>query len=425
MNKKFVLVFMTLLIMAAGSIYAGGGRQEAAGTRTTIDYYTWNMRPGFYPESVIATFGKKYPDIKVNFDGGITAVDLYLNTQKVKLLSGDGIDITSIRPETLRDYVQAGYLERIKDDEPFLQNYMPAMLDAVRVDGELYSLPKSVNIIGVYYNKDMFKRLGISAPTNWNEYIAVLDTIKAAGITPMMSGAKDGWPVEFDVYPIIHDVLVKDPEIFTKIANGRAKYTDPQWVNAFNRIRDFYTKGYIRNETLSMNYDQANALFLQEKTALLIQGEWDMPNFAGEDSEGNTIEASFEIGVFPIPHNMPGEPQVAPISIGASEAVVAKSKNKDAAKKFLAHLATLEAAALLGTDLNFFSAVKGSAVDFHPLAKLWVPIKDMERNVDFFYSLQNPAVNAEMLKQLQLMFLGQAAPEQALREMQAVQDSLR
>ena len=429
MKRKIVLLFALFLFVfgAAGILSAGGGQQGGAGSggRTAIDFYTWRVQAGKYPDSLIAAFEKKNPDIKVNYDGGITAVDLYLNTQKIKLLSGDGIDITSIRPETLRDYVKAGYLERINDNEPFLKNYSAAMLDGVRVDGGLYSTPEGVNIIGVYYNKNMFRRLGISEPANWNEYVAALDKIKASGITPMMNGGKDGWPIEFDVFPLIHDVLAKDPQIFTKIENGQAKYTDPVWVNAFNRIRDFYSKEYIRAETLSMSYDQANTLFLEEKTALMTQGEWNMNSFDGTDSDGNVIKAPFEVGVFTLPHNMPGEPQVASVSIGASQGIVSKSRHKDAVKKLLEFMATQEAGTMLANDLNAFAAVTGVSADFHPLAKLWVPVKDMPRNVNFFYSVQAPAVNAEMLKQLQLMFLGQATPQQALREMQAVQDSLR
>jgi raffinose/stachyose/melibiose transport system substrate-binding protein len=428
MNRKqvsFLIVFF-LIFGAIGTLFAGGGKQGSAGSggRTTINFYTWLGRAGVYPESLIAAFEQKNPNTKVINDGRTIAVDLYVNTQKIRLLSGDGIDVTSIRPETLREYAKAGYLEKLDDNDPFLRNYSPAMLEMIRVDGALYSTPTSINIIGVYYNKDMFRRLGLTVPTNWNEYIVMLDRIKAAGITPMMNGGRDGWPMEFDVYPIIHDVLVKDPQIFTKIANGQAKYTDPVWVNAFNKIRDFYAKGYVRNETVSMGYEQALTLFLQGQTAIHIQGEWIMGDMDGVDTDGNVIKAPFEIGVFPIPHNMPGEPQVAPVSIGASQGIVAKSRNKEVAKKFLEFMSTTEAAGYFG-DMGMFSAVSGSPLDFHPMAKLWLPVKDMPRSLDFFYSLQAPAVNAEMLKQLQLMFLGQATTQQVLREMQAVQDSLR
>jgi raffinose/stachyose/melibiose transport system substrate-binding protein len=427
MNTKLRGAFTAaiLILGVTGAVYSGGGQQgSGGGARTTIDFYTWRVQAGIYPDSTIKLFEQNNPDIKVNYDGGIAAVDMYLNNQKDKLLSGDGIDVTSIRPETLSDYVKAGYLDKIDENEPFLKNFGPAMLDAVRVNGSLYSIPESVNIIGVYYNKNIFRRLGLSEPKNWNEYIAVLDKIKADGITPMMNGAKDGWPIEFDVFPIIHDVLAKDPQIFDKIEKGQAKYTDPVWVNAFRRIEDFYKKGYIRSEALSMGSDQATTLFLQEKTAIMIQGEWHMTGLSGEDAEGNKIEAPFEIGVFTLPHNMPGEPQVASVSVGASEGIVAKSKHKEAAKKFLAHLTTPEAVKLFAVGQSSFSAATGAPADFHPLAKLWIPIKDMDRNVNFFYSIQHPAVNSEMLKQLQLMFLGQASPEQALREMQRVQDNL-
>lgn len=386
----------------------------------TIYYYSWRLSAPKYPDEMIAAFTKKYPNIKVVFSGGGVPVEQYLNTQKVKLLSGDNIDVTSIRTETRADYVKAGYLQELTGGEPFLANFNSSVLDGIKVDGKLYSIPSGMNIIGVYYNKDLFKKLSLNIPTNWDEFITVLDKIKASGITPLMNGGKDGWPMEFDVYTFIHNVLVKNPDIFTKIDKGEAKYTDPIFVDAFKKISDFYKKGYIAKETLSLGYDGANTIFMQGKTAMLVQGEWDMGQFAGKDADGNDIKVPFEIGVFPLPYNKAGEDIVVPISIGATEAVVTSSKHKDAAMKFLEFMATPEGASYIATGLSTFSPVKGAPTDFHPLAPLWKPLLDM-KSTEFFYSLQFPAANAEMLKQLQIMFLGKTTPEDALNAIQGAQ----
>lgn len=379
-----------------------------------ISYFTWRVQPGKFPELFIDAFQKKYPNIKVNLGAAGISVEQYLNTQKVRLLSGDNIDVTTLRPESRAEYVKAGYLTDLTD-QPFIQNYNPSMVDLVKVDGKVYSIPGSLNVIGVYYNKEIFAKLNLAEPKNWDEFLAVCDKIKAAGITPMENGGKDSWPMEFDIYPFLHSVLVKNPDIFTKVDKGEAKYTDPVFVEAFKNIKDFYKKGYIGKDMLSVGYDGANTLFRQGKTAMVIQGEWDMPNFTDKN------KASFEIGVFPLPYNAAGEEIVVPVSIGTSEAVIASGKHKDAAMKFIEYMSTVEGAAIVSNNLACFTPVKGSPTDFNPLAKLWQPLLSM-KSIDFFYNLQFPGANAEMLKGLQMMYLGKMTPEDLAKSVQTAQD---
>jgi raffinose/stachyose/melibiose transport system substrate-binding protein len=431
MKKKIMTGLMGFLIMflAAGSLFANGGSEagktNAAGKKITLTWFEWAENVAPYPNNLIEAFEKQNPGVTVNYETGSPEVSQYLNTQKIRFLSGEGMDITTIRPESYNDYVKAGYLAKL-DGDPCLDAFTQKALDSDRVDGSVYAIPGPPGEIGVYYNKDMFKKLGLSVPTNWNEFISVLDKIKAAGIIPMMAGGKEGWPMEFDVYPIIDEILVKDRTVFDKIAKGQAKYTDPEWVNAFNRIKDFYAKGYVGADTLSIGDSQACTYFLQGKVALYMNGDWAMRVMSGKDADGNDIVVPFEIGVFPMPHNMPGEKQVGVVQTGTGGmAISAKSKNIAMAKKFLQFFVSPEAQEMFTKGRLSYSSVKGAPTDFSPMAHLWKPILNMPDTVNYFYSLQNPAVNTEMLKQLQLMFQNKATPEQALQAIQAAQDSLK
>jgi ABC-type glycerol-3-phosphate transport system substrate-binding protein len=62
-----------------------------------------------------------------------------------------------------------------------LKNYPPAVLEALRVRGQLYSLPTALSIHATFYNKDQFSKGGVDVlPTNWlgdalgwNEFVAI------------------------------------------------------------------------------------------------------------------------------------------------------------------------------------------------------------------------------------------------------------
>jgi raffinose/stachyose/melibiose transport system substrate-binding protein len=310
--------------------------------------------------------------------------------------------------------VQAGYLIELTGRD-FLKNFTDSALDAVKVDGKIYSAPSALNIAGVYYNKDIFTRLNLKEPANWDEFLEVCAALKAAGVTPLGNGWKDVWPVSFDIFPFLHRIVVADPNAFERLDRGELKYTDPLFVNTFRDISEFIKKDYISKDVLGLSDDAAITLFRQQKTALLIQGEFTMISLSGDNAPG------FEIGVFPIPHNRAGEENVVPITIYSSEAAASSSGHPEAALKFLEFLSSLEGAKLVADNLSAFSPVIGAPVDFNPLVGLWQPLLS-RKSADFYHSLQNSAAQAEMLKGVQLLFQNQISPEALGQLVQDAQD---
>ena len=52
-----------------------------------------------------------------------------------------------------------------------------------------------MGMIGFWYNKALFEQAGITAPpATWDEYLAAVEKLKAAGIDPLAIAGKDKWP---------------------------------------------------------------------------------------------------------------------------------------------------------------------------------------------------------------------------------------
>jgi raffinose/stachyose/melibiose transport system substrate-binding protein len=213
----------------------------------------------------------------------------------------------------------------------------------------------------------------------------------------------------------MHRLVVYHPDIFEQVAQGKIKYTDAVFVDTFRDIHDFLKKGYISKDVLGLSDDAALSQFRQQKTAMLLQGEFTMISLSGDNDPG------FELGVFPIPYNKKDEEIVIPITIYSSEAVAASSKHPDAALKFEAYLSSPEGAALVADYLGAFSPVIGAPLDFNPLVKLWQPLLS-RKSANFYHSLQDSAVQAEMLKGVQLLLQEEISPEELGRIVQDAQD---
>ena len=58
-----------------------------------------------------------------------------------------------------------------------------------QVDGKQYGIPFDLGMVGFWYNKDLFAQAGITTPpATWDEFLADIDKLKDAGITPIAVG---------------------------------------------------------------------------------------------------------------------------------------------------------------------------------------------------------------------------------------------
>lgn len=400
---------------ASASTQAESAASEAdsgSGEVVEINYLTWRNRPDIYPESLIEAFEAENPNIKVNYQV-VKNTDEFLQAQQVRLLSGTDIDVTSVRPESMADYVEAGYLLDLTGAD-YLDNYMESTLGNATIDGKVYGVPGAINLIGVYYNKDMFEEYGIKVPTNWDEFIAAMEAFKAQGIYSLASGYKDGWPTEFDVYNFFHDLMIRDPDIFKKVNSGEVKYTDEIFLDTFRKIDEFYKAGYILPDCLSLTGADIDPLFIGQQIPMVINGEWGAATY-------DAVDLEFELGLLPL-YVESTQDLYAATTVGNYECGVASTKHPEEVKKFLEFMSTQQGASITANDLTAFSPVKGVTLETDSCISMFNDMLDMP-SVDFFYSQQRADDNSEMIRLLQEMFLQSITPEELAQSLQESHDA--
>ncbi len=98
----------------------------------------------------------------------------------------------------LRAQVEAGVLEDLTDRlGHFTDTLSPTAVDAFRVNGRIYGVPYAISDVGVLYNKALLAKAGVdpNAIRSWDDFLAAVRTLKAAGITPLAAGGGDKWPL--------------------------------------------------------------------------------------------------------------------------------------------------------------------------------------------------------------------------------------
>ena len=79
-------------------------------------------------------------------------------------------------------------LEDLVKESNYEETALAGLMSACREvgGGTLKTIPYQPNVFAVFYNQDLFDKAGIEAvPTTWDEFLAVCEKLKAAGITPL------------------------------------------------------------------------------------------------------------------------------------------------------------------------------------------------------------------------------------------------
>lgn len=171
-----------------------------------------------------------------------------------------------------------------------------------KANGKLYGMPiDSVVLSGVFYNKQVFSKLGITIPKNWDELLADCAKIKAAGITPVYFSAKDEWTASgIDLVGFSEDVAdsgMSFTDYMNQINTNKKHFADcTNFMDLLQKGKDLIGKGYVNSTYLSDTYDNAQEALVDGKAAMYPLGSWVVDEISQKypDKLDN-------IGAFPLP----------------------------------------------------------------------------------------------------------------------------
>ena len=118
-------------------------------------------------EEIITGFMKENPDVRVSYES-LKGTEYYDALSK-RMEAGKGDDIFMVNHDAvleLRDKGQLADLSAVST----LSNYTESMLSQMEDDGEIYWLPTTVSVFGLYCNMDLLKEHKQKIPENLGEW---------------------------------------------------------------------------------------------------------------------------------------------------------------------------------------------------------------------------------------------------------------
>ncbi|WP_343563857.1 ABC transporter substrate-binding protein [Kiloniella sp. b19] len=239
--------------------------------------------------------GGKWIDAPVAGGGG----DAQAAVLRSRVLSGNPPAAVQIKGPNIQEWAEAGALgdlTAVGEEQKWDEVLPPLLQDIVKHDGKYVAVPVNIHRVDwIWANPKALEQVGAEPPKTWDEFNAVAEKLKAAGIVPLAHGGQP-W---------------QDATVFETVAlglggaeffNGAFVGKDLDLVRSdkmkeiFDQMRKI--RGYVDPDFPGRDWNLATGMVARGEAGMQIMGDW---------AKGEFVAAGLEPGkdflCFPTPSN--------------------------------------------------------------------------------------------------------------------------
>jgi len=327
-----------VLALSLATFGCGGGDDSDSGDGKTlriVQYENPTSAQGQGWQKALEIFKRKHPDVEVTFEQ--TSFDAARQNAKITLSGNNVPDVVEFNKgnadggqlaaqgllEPLTEQVtKRGWDKKVTGSMSAFAKYDA---DGYAGSGEWYGVPNIGEYVMFYYNKELFRKAGITTlPTTVAGFEAAMDKLVAAKIIPISSSAatSQGFNQMWVWYSLVSAQANRQQIDDFMFVRQPVDFKAAPWSDGTRKFQEWIDKGYVGDKLGGLSFEQATVNFLSGKAAMLI---WNNGEFARIRKD-----ATFDWDYFTLPG--------ATMTMGSSGhlwGVPAKATNKDLAYEWI------------------------------------------------------------------------------------------
>lgn len=248
--KKFLLILVVILLVAITIPY--GKNQDNS---NEIIFWTLQMSDfSPYMNKVIKEFEEQNPEIKIKW------VDVPFSEGEKRtlasVLSDNPPDLINLNPDFSALLAQRGALYEI--DEQYTGQFNKHIINSLKYNGRLYSLPWYATSAVTIYNKKLLSKSGAKMPETFE------DLGKIALIIKEKTGA----------YVLLPNITENDTmlRILNKYGVTAFNINSDQSIKVFDYFKNLYEKDLIPKESVTQTHREALEKYMAEQIVFFQAG---------------------------------------------------------------------------------------------------------------------------------------------------------
>ncbi len=337
-HKLLALAVVGAVMVAAAAPSFGAAHHKSAPIEITfVDRVTSPTHDAFV-KYLVDTFNQRN-DGKIHVTYSGIPVNSYVAKIPLVLKSNKSPDVFFSYEAGFAKYIKdsgwAAPLDKYWKQFGWTKELTPAASDVATIDGHKYFLPYYMAASVLWYNTDLFKKYGIKPPKTYAELTAAEAKLKAAGVAPNMLANQQQWEAQFpfSAYFVNRYGLAT----YKALIDRKLPWTDPRVVDALNTMAQDVKNGEYLQPINGMDFDTTAIIFWKrQQAAMWYQGSFILSKFL------NKGKLAYPVDWVPYPQVGSTKPAVS-VYAESTYMLNKKSKNKDAAAKFLDFVVSKEA----------------------------------------------------------------------------------
>lgn len=215
-------------------------------------------------------------------------------------------------------------------------------------EGDLFGISAESEIVGFYYNRQIFSEAGVAVPTTFADFETLLASLREAGQEPLVFGSLDKYQL-IHLFGEIQGTMTTreylDNIIYRK---NNASFEDPSMLGAANKLLEWNEAVYFMKGYEGVSADDAAALFNSGAGAILMSGSWSAAG-VGEalgENAGFFLMPPLELGATPAATAatpVTGGTVIHVGGVGIPYSILANAPDPELAAAYLDHLVSEEA----------------------------------------------------------------------------------
>ncbi|MEE3349024.1 MAG: extracellular solute-binding protein [Candidatus Gastranaerophilaceae bacterium] len=254
--KKFVSVAIGLIVIGLCGIFTVKSIDNHTAKTNEVIFWTLQMSDfSSYMNGVISDFEKENPEIKIKW------IDVPFSEGEKRtlasVLSDNPPDLINLNPDFSATLAQKGALYEIAEENA--AQYNPAIINSLKYNGKLYSLPWYATSAVTIYNKDLINKAGVKVPQTYEQIVNIAPAVKSK------SGA----------YVFLPNITENDTmlKILNKYGiNSSETISSEKSEYVFNMFKTLYEKNLIPKESITQTHREALEKYMSENIVLFQAG---------------------------------------------------------------------------------------------------------------------------------------------------------